>query len=59
MKKCQLGDRDLGNSPGSRLANGLEEGKAQTGNHGENSSKCQRYGELEQGSDGITQEKQT
>ena len=44
---------------GSRMANGLEGGKAETGNHGENSSKCQRYGELEQVSDGITEEKGT
>ena len=35
-----------------------EGGKAQTGNHGENSSKCQRYGEPEQVS-GITEEKGT
>lgn len=41
------------------MVNGLEGGKAQTGNHEENSSKCQRYGELKQVSDGITEEKGT
>ena len=49
------GKSSLGRLPWQQDA--LEEGKAEAGNHGENSSKCQRYGELEQVSDVTTEER--